>query len=95
MDPRFIRFLEYLTYWRRQEYARAVRYPHALHFLKLLQSERFRQFVARQDVTDWLAFQQYHHWLFYRQRLLDKSSQPAPYTLPLDGEQEQEQEQAN
>ena len=35
--PGFGAYLDYLQYWRRPEYARLLRYPHALAMLELLQ----------------------------------------------------------
>ena len=37
-DPAFLRFLTYLQYWRRPEYAVFVTYPNCLQFLDLLQT---------------------------------------------------------
>ena len=89
-DERFLSFLRYLEYWRRPEYSRALRYPHCLFFLSLLQSDRCRHLLARKDVADWLAFSQFHCWQFHRSNQLercyssgDSNGQP-PYTVPLD-----------
>lgn len=45
-DPAFVKYLQYLQYWKRPEYAKFIVYPHCLHFLDLLQDEQFRKAVA-------------------------------------------------
>uniref|UniRef100_A0A914WHZ8 DNA ligase n=1 Tax=Plectus sambesii TaxID=2011161 RepID=A0A914WHZ8_9BILA len=42
----FINYLKYLLYWKRPEYARALKYPQCLFFLDLLQEAEFREAMA-------------------------------------------------
>ena len=42
-DPRFHRYLDYLRYWARPEYAVHVKYPHGLFFLERLRDPAFRK----------------------------------------------------
>ena len=61
-DPAFVHYLEYLQYWRRKEYASFVVYPHALHFLELLQHESFRKALKDPAVAEQIHCQQFYHW---------------------------------
>ena len=70
-DPAFIRYLEYLRYWKRPEYAKFIVWPAALYFLDLLQEEDFRQkLLLEPDYAQTLAKQMELHWRFYRQNQL-------------------------
>ena len=42
------------------------RYPQCLHFLELLQDERFRKLLADPRAIDFIHTQQFYHWRFYR-----------------------------
>ena len=42
-EEAFVKYLEYLQYWKDPQYARFLMYPQCLAFLDLLQDERFRQ----------------------------------------------------
>ena len=61
-DPAFINYLDYLQYWRQAEYASFVVYPHALHFLELLQHESFRKALKDPAVAEQIHCQQFYHW---------------------------------
>ncbi|CAG8553745.1 4727_t:CDS:10 [Ambispora leptoticha] len=61
-DPVFINYLKYLQYWKRPEYAKFIIYPHALHFLDLLQNETFRESMKVEDTASWVHVVQYWHF---------------------------------
>ncbi|CAG8446559.1 11149_t:CDS:2 [Ambispora gerdemannii] len=61
-DPAFINYLKYLQYWKRPEYAKFIIYPHALHFLDLLQNETFRDSMKVEDTASWVHIVQYWHF---------------------------------
>uniref|UniRef100_A0A7S1XCN2 Mediator of RNA polymerase II transcription subunit 31 n=1 Tax=Compsopogon caeruleus TaxID=31354 RepID=A0A7S1XCN2_9RHOD len=48
-DDSFLAYLNYLQYWRTQEYAKFIVFPHCLYFLRLLQQESFREAMKRND----------------------------------------------
>uniref|UniRef100_A0A7R9VA92 Mediator of RNA polymerase II transcription subunit 31 n=1 Tax=Chlamydomonas euryale TaxID=1486919 RepID=A0A7R9VA92_9CHLO len=64
-DPAFVKYLDYLQYWRQAEYAHLIRYPHCLFFLDLLQSAAFRKSVANNRVAEFIHAQQFHFWQHY------------------------------
>jgi len=61
-DEDFLRFLDYLQYWRRPEYSRHIAFPHCLRFLALLQDAAFREALKRPDFKDFVAMQQHGAW---------------------------------
>ncbi|KAA8496620.1 Mediator of RNA polymerase II transcription subunit 31 [Porphyridium purpureum] len=63
-DPDFVRYLEYLTYWKRPDYCKYIQFPHALHFLELLQDASFRAALKRPDYTLYLHQQQGYFWQY-------------------------------
>ncbi|KAJ1632050.1 mediator complex, subunit Med31 [Pavlovales sp. CCMP2436] len=63
-DPEFVRFLEYLCYWTRAEYARHLQYPQCLGVLELLQRPSFREALKNAQFVDYLKGQQYMQWLY-------------------------------
>ena len=67
LDGKFIRYLDYLQYWKQPQYAKFLVCPHCLRFLDLLQHEEIRK-VLTEDRTFHLklADQQFYHWLFRR-----------------------------
>ncbi|KAG2183892.1 hypothetical protein INT44_008903 [Umbelopsis vinacea] len=65
-DPAFINYLKYLQYWKSPEYAKYIVYPHALHFLDLLQHAQFREHVITAERTQDIHKTQYYHWMYYR-----------------------------
>ena len=75
-DPAFVHYLDYLQYWRRAEYASFVVYPHALHFLELLQHESFRKAIKDPAVAEQIHCQQFYHWE-NRARLVEKPAADA------------------
>ncbi|KAF9586212.1 hypothetical protein BGW38_008525 [Lunasporangiospora selenospora] len=62
----FIRYLDYLQYFRKPEYAKFIIYPHCLHFLTLLQHKSFRDQLAKQDTATFVHERQYYHWQYLR-----------------------------
>ncbi len=69
-EDKFIRYLDYLQYWKNAEYAKFLIYPHCLRFLDLLQHEEFRaQLAAADDLyVREIHDQQYYHWLYRRKQ---------------------------
>ncbi|KAI8149429.1 SOH1-domain-containing protein [Fennellomyces sp. T-0311] len=65
-DEAFIHYVEYLQYWKQPEYAKFVVYPHALHFLDLLQHAQFREHISTSEHTQELHRMQYFHWMYLR-----------------------------
>uniref|UniRef100_A0A183TV30 Mediator of RNA polymerase II transcription subunit 31 n=1 Tax=Toxocara canis TaxID=6265 RepID=A0A183TV30_TOXCA len=68
----FINYLKYLLYWKRPEYARALKYPQCLHFLEAVQSSEFREAIACTANAKFIEEQQILQWQYYtrkRQRL--------------------------
>ncbi|EIN12089.1 SOH1-domain-containing protein [Punctularia strigosozonata HHB-11173 SS5] len=61
-QPAFVKFLEYLQYWRGKDYARFIHYPHALHHLELLQHARFRNEIGKDEWREYLNQKQFDHW---------------------------------
>ncbi|KAG5183544.1 SOH1-domain-containing protein [Tribonema minus] len=62
-DPAFMAFLQYLTYWRRPQYAKYLMYPHCLAMLDaLLNSKRFRSELLMESFRDFVHQQQFFHW---------------------------------
>jgi mediator of RNA polymerase II transcription subunit 31 len=81
-DPAFINYLKYLLYWTRPEYARYIRYPQCLHFLRLLQDEAFRARIASQDVVLAIEDQQGRFFHAYRRNRLDLTLPEVELKLP-------------
>lgn len=83
----FLNYLKYLLYWRRPEYARALKYPQCLHFLQAVQNPEFREAIAVTANAKFIEDQQMLQWQYYtrkRQRLhmypegsLEKGDQPS------------------
>ncbi|MCP9262974.1 Mediator of RNA polymerase II transcription subunit 31 [Dirofilaria immitis] len=68
----FINYLKYLLYWKRPEYARALKYPQCLHFLEAVQSPSFREAITCTANAKFIEEQQLLQWQYYtrkRQRL--------------------------
>ncbi|CAJ0832876.1 7890_t:CDS:2 [Entrophospora sp. SA101] len=65
-DRAFLNYLKYLRYWKQPEYAKYIIYPHALHFLDLLQNPQFRQDLKKQDIATEIHSKQYYHWMAWR-----------------------------
>ena len=77
LDGKFVRYLDYLQYWKQPQYAKFLVYPHCLRFLDLLQHEEIRkQFTEDRNFALQLHDQQFYHWL-YRRRHTNHASQPA------------------
>jgi mediator of RNA polymerase II transcription subunit 31 len=68
-DEKFIRYLEYLQYWKKPEYAKFIIYPHCLRFLDLLQHEEIRvHLIENSRYSLEIADQQFYHWLYRRKQ---------------------------
>lgn len=63
-DPAFLRYLSYLSYWRRPEYARFLTHPSCLYFLGALRHPRFRAAIAHDDYMALVHAQQGFAWQF-------------------------------
>ncbi|GFH44428.1 SOH1-domain-containing protein [Chaetoceros tenuissimus] len=69
-DKQFLKFLNYLKYWKRPEYAKYITYPHCLYFLDLLcENETFRKELVHVPFRDFVHQQQFYNWQ-YRSRVL-------------------------
>ena len=77
LDGKFIRYLDYLQYWKQPQYSKFLVYPHCLRFLDLLQHEEIRKQLT-EDRTFHLQLvdQQFYHWL-YRRRHTNHTSKGA------------------
>ncbi|KAK8793743.1 hypothetical protein JH06_4417 [Blastocystis sp. subtype 4] len=56
-DEAFLRYLQYLQYWKQPEYARYLIYPECLYFLDKLQDEAFRYLLTDQNHINFLNLQ--------------------------------------
>ena len=70
----FMNYLQYLKYWKQPAYAKYIVYPHCLAFLEMLDDERFRQMIAREDFMTLVHGQQFYHW----QTFLNNRSEGKP-----------------
>lgn len=61
-DPRFLRYLEYLEYWRKPENAKSIVYPNCLHMLTLLKQPMFRQEICKVEVAKMIMDDYYAKW---------------------------------
>lgn len=61
-DQRFLRYLEYLEYWRRPENAKYIVYPNCLHMLTLLKQPNFRQEICKVEVAKMVMDDYYAKW---------------------------------
>lgn len=64
----FVNYLKYLLYWKRPEYARALKYPQCLHFLEAVQSEEFREAIACSANAKYIEEQQLLQWQYYTRK---------------------------
>lgn len=62
-NEEFLRYLDYLEYWRKPEYAKYLIYPNCLHILSLLKESRFRQEITRADLAKVFMDDFYMKWL--------------------------------
>ncbi|KAK9916131.1 hypothetical protein WJX75_008989 [Coccomyxa subellipsoidea] len=65
-DDSFIKYLQYLLYWKQPHYAKCIIYPHSLHFLGLLQSKEFRTAIALAPVRELVENQQFFMWQHFK-----------------------------
>ena len=70
-DPAFINYLKYLLYWCEPQYAKFVRYPQALLFLRLLQDPDFRKYVSVFNNIHLMENCQNQYWEIYQRNRLD------------------------
>ena len=63
-DPAFLRYLRYLQYWRRPEYACFLTHPTCLYFLAALGHPRFRAAIGHDDFMALVHSQQGYAWQF-------------------------------
>ncbi|KAK8834416.1 Mediator of RNA polymerase II transcription subunit 31 [Tritrichomonas musculus] len=70
-DPNFINFLKYLLYWCKPEYAKYIRFPQAIQFLKYLQDPDFRKYVSNFNNILHIENTQFKYWEFYQRNRLD------------------------
>lgn len=76
-EPSFLKFLEYLQYWKKPEYARLIQYPHCLFFLdQLINNAVFRRELANVSFRNFIHEQQFYSWQ-YRARNLYGQGLPA------------------
>lgn len=67
LDGKFVRYLDYLQYWKQPQYSKFLVYPHCLRFLDLLQHEDIRKKLTEHpNFHTELADQQFWHWLHRR-----------------------------
>lgn len=72
-DKAFLRFLDYLQYFKQPLYAKFITYPHSLAMLDLLiNNPPFRKEIAHVGFRDFVHQQQFLHWQF------GKRASPAP-----------------
>ncbi|KAL3989945.1 Mediator of RNA polymerase II transcription subunit 31 domain protein [Acanthocheilonema viteae] len=64
----FINYLKYLLYWKRPEYARALKYPQCLHFLEAVQSSAFREAITCTANAKFIEEQQLLQWQYYTRK---------------------------
>ena len=61
-QPSFRRFLKYMLYWTRPEYARYVIFPQSLHNLKLLQDDSFINLLGSHERCNNLEYYHCNLW---------------------------------
>jgi len=61
-DDRFLRYLDYLQYWRTASYAKCIKHVHCLRFLELLQNEQFRAKCKHHSFIEMMHQNQFYHW---------------------------------
>ncbi|KAL7754260.1 suppressor of hpr1 [Sorochytrium milnesiophthora] len=65
-DQAFVRYLDYLQYWKQPDYARFIVFPHCLFVLDMLQDAKFREAMAHAETATFLHHKQTLHWQWYR-----------------------------
>lgn len=64
VEDRFIRFLQYLRYWKKPEYSRLLIFPQCLAFLDaLIENDLFRKELNLPQFVEFVHAQQGSHWL--------------------------------
>lgn len=74
-DDTFVRFLKYLLYWKRPEYAQFIIYPHSLHILEFLQLPEFRKAIANPQYKELVHTQQFFSWMYFRKNRCTEKKQ--------------------
>lgn len=90
-DAAFVRYLEYLLYWKEPRYAQYIVYPHALFFLDKLQEPAFRRSLLNEETAVFMHRQQNLHWQF----AVQNRAQAALALKQQQQQQQQEQESAS
>lgn len=62
VDEEFLRYLEYLEYWREPENAQYLVYPNCLHMLTLLKQPKFREEIVRVELAKLIMDGFWHKW---------------------------------
>ena len=79
-DAAFLEYLEYLQYWKQEEYVKFLSYPHCLYFLDLLlKSPTFRRELANVSFRNFVHEQQFYSWQ-HRARILSGEGLPKEET---------------
>lgn len=64
-DPAFMRFLEYLQYWKEPQYSKYLLFPQSLAFLDaLVYNTTFRRELVFPQFVDFVHRQQGLHWQY-------------------------------
>eukprot|EP00127_Corallochytrium_limacisporum_P003140 Clim_evm69s146 gene=Clim_evmTU69s146 len=90
--PGFVNYLKYLQYWKQRPYVTIITYPQCLYFLDLLQDPKFRTEIAKVDVAEYIAEQQYNAWQFSARKqkyLADKVKEEQDQDLTIGEHQEE------
>jgi len=83
LDGKFIRYLDYLHYWKQPQYSKFLVYPHCLRFLDLLQHEEIRKRLTEDRTFHLqLADQQFYHWLYRRRHTQHFEPAKPPSSTP-------------
>lgn len=73
-DEDFVRYLDYLQYWKQSPYVGFLAYPQCLKFLDLLQDESYRTLLASPQFQEALHHQQFYHWQYHLKNLSKEST---------------------
>ena len=65
-DDAFLKYIDYLQYWRKPEYVTYIRHPHSLYFLEMLQNKAFRDALLNPSYVALIHTNQYWHWYNFR-----------------------------
>ena len=62
-DGKFIKYLEYLSYFENEPYRKFVNYPHAFYFRKALLSKEFRDLINADFLNNYVNAKQYFYYM--------------------------------